>query len=87
MSDNTTNSELRGNDDVDPGEPIAVLAGYEQGASGGFLTRIRRRIQRRTTASQLALFWWEVPSLVLVEFLRIVMELSGNPDAQKGRKT
>jgi hypothetical protein len=39
-------------DDIDPGEPIEDLAGFEEETGDGFLSRIRGRINRRMLASQ-----------------------------------
>lgn len=39
-------------DDIDPGEPIEDLAGFEEETAEGFLSRIRGRINRRMLASQ-----------------------------------
>jgi hypothetical protein len=39
-------------DDIDPGEPIGALAGFEEETGEGFLSKIRGRINRRMLASQ-----------------------------------
>ena len=54
--------------DVDPGEPIEGLVGFEHDASVDFLSRVRRAIHRRTTVAQVASFTWNVPFLVFIEF-------------------
>jgi hypothetical protein len=59
---------LPGAEEVDPGAPIVELATFEQDASGDFLGRIRRVIQRRTAVSHLASFSWNAPFLILLEF-------------------
>lgn len=81
MNGESTDPELQ---EVDPGEPIGVLAGFEHGTSPGFLTRIRRKIQRRTTAAQVASFSWNVPTLVLLELWRALIELLQPKDIKKG---
>jgi hypothetical protein len=62
-------------DDVDPGQPIAELAGFEYDVSVSLLDRIRRTIRRRTTAAQVTSFAFDMPFVVLKEFWLIVMEL------------
>lgn len=53
----------------DPGEPIRALPGQERDTSPDFIDRIRRRIYRRATASQVASYSWNLPGLVLLEML------------------
>ena len=86
MTDEPTDSVWQGDQDVDPGEPVSVLTGFEHETSPAFLTRIRRAIYRRTAASQVASFSWDVPSLVLLELWKSLMELLHMPGVQKGRK-
>jgi hypothetical protein len=74
MSDGPANPEMEDGEEVDPGEPIAVLAEFDHDASIGLLTRIRRTIQRRTTAAQLTSFSWSAPLAVLREFWLILIE-------------
>jgi hypothetical protein len=74
MSDGPADSEMEDGEEVDPGEPIAVLAEFEHEASTGLLTRIRRTIQRRTAAAQLTSFSWNAPLAVLREFWLILIE-------------
>lgn len=52
MSNGSLDSERNDADDVDPGEPIAELAGFEYDVSVSLLDRIRRTIGRRTTAAR-----------------------------------
>ena len=68
MSDGPMTPGFHGSEEIDPGVPIDQLASFERDVSTGFLGRIRRRIQRRTTVSQLVSFSWSVPILVLLEF-------------------
>jgi hypothetical protein len=74
MSDEPANSEMEDGEEVDPGEPIAVLAAFEHETSTGLLNRIRRTIQRRTAAAQLTSFSWNAPLAVLREFWLIFIE-------------
>ena len=68
MNDDPTTPNPQDEVDVDPGEPVDSLANFEHGASDDFLGRIRRSIQRRTTASQIATFSWDIPFVVFLEF-------------------
>jgi hypothetical protein len=95
MSDGPADSEMQGSEDVDaevdPGEPIALLAEFDHDASTDLLTRIRRTIQRRTAAAQLTTFSWTAPLIVMKEFWLILVEQL-NPkgtgkDGRDGRKT
>ncbi|HSU59760.1 MAG TPA: hypothetical protein VLI55_10640 [Bryobacteraceae bacterium] len=56
-------------------EPIAALKDLQQETSSIFLTGIRRRIYRRTAASQVASFSWQLPKTVLVELGKMFGEL------------
>lgn len=75
MSNGSLDSERNDADDIDPGEPIAELAGFEHDVSASLLGRIRRTIGRRTTAAQVTSFAFDTPFVVLKEFLLMVMEL------------
>jgi hypothetical protein len=67
MTDEAANPESHGGEEVDPGEPIAMLAGFKHATSRGFLPRVRRAIHRRTTVGQLASFVGGAPAVVLKE--------------------
>lgn len=54
-------------DDSQEEEPIEHLKELEQDTSPFFLTNVRRRIHRRTTASQLLSFSWQLPRIAFVE--------------------
>jgi hypothetical protein len=91
MSDEPENSEIGDANEIDPGEPISALAGFEHDVSRGLVKRIRRTIIVRKTVGQLASFSVDVPLLVLREFWSI---LSNRPhrtgkrkDASHGKKT
>jgi hypothetical protein len=75
VSNGSLDSERNDADDVDPGQPIAELAGFEYDVSVSLLDRIRRTIGRRTTAAQVTSFAFDMPFVVLKEFWLIVMEL------------
>jgi hypothetical protein len=61
-------------DEVDPGTPVDVLAGFEYAPSPTFLGRIRRSIYRRTAVSQVASFSWNAPMLIFREFWLFLAE-------------
>jgi hypothetical protein len=83
MSDGSLDSERNDADDVDPGEPIAELAGFEYDVSLSLLERIRRTIGRRTTAAQVTSFAFDMPFVVLKEFWFIVMELFNSKKTER----
>jgi hypothetical protein len=63
-------------EDVDPGEPVTELAGFEHDVSARFMSRIRHAIQRRTTAAQFTSFAFDLPLVVLKElWLMLVGQL------------
>ena len=67
MTDEAAKSESEAGEEVDPGEPIAMLAGFQAATPGGLLLRVRRAIHRRTTVGQLASFVGGAPAVVLRE--------------------
>jgi len=87
MSEQSENPEMPQDKEVDPGEPIAALAGFEGNTSPGFMMRVRRKIQRRTTTAQVASFTWNVPSIVLLELWRVLIQLLQLKDVEKGSRT
>lgn len=81
MSDGTPGEEV---DQVDPGEPVTELAGFEHDVSARFMSRIRQAIQRRTTAAQLTSFAFDLPLVVLKElWLMMVGSMKVEEDARK----
>jgi hypothetical protein len=70
-------------EEIDPGEPIAQLARFEQETSSGLIARIRRSIQRRSTVAQLTTFSASVPMVVLKEFWLILIGQFGQRSARK----
>ncbi len=75
MSDDPMDSGSNNAEEIDPGEPIAVLAGFEHDVSTGLVARIRRTIGRRTTAAQVTNFAFDMPFAIFKEFWLVVMEL------------
>jgi hypothetical protein len=82
MSDEPVDSALHG-EDTDPGEPLAALADFEDDTSSGLLARVRRTIQRRTTAAQLTSFSSSVLLVVLREFWLILIGQLNQPHPRK----
>jgi hypothetical protein len=81
MSDGSRGEEV---DQVDPGEPVTELAGFEHDVSARFMSRIRQAIQRRTTAAQLTSFAFDLPLVVLKElWLMMVGSMKVEKDARK----
>jgi hypothetical protein len=84
-------SQIPDAEDIDPGEPIAALAGFEHDVSSGLVTRILRTVQRRTTVGQLASFSVSIPLVVLREFWTILINrpkpIDRRKDANHGEKT
>jgi len=66
-------------------ESIRGLADLETEVSPSFVTMVRRKIHRRTTASQYAHFSWSLPGIVLMEFLTVLVHLFAVVDGRKGR--
>jgi hypothetical protein len=81
MSNGSRGEEV---DQVDPGEPVTELAGFENDVSARFMSRIRQAIQRRTTAAQLTSFAFDLPLVVLKElWLMMVGSMKVEKDARK----
>jgi len=64
-------------DDAPPetGRPLEQLRDWGEETSPLFAGRVRAKIYRRVAAKQLVTFWWDMPRLVLMEFLGVVMSL------------
>lgn len=69
---------------VDPGEPVRELAGFEYDVSSTLLNRIRRAIVRRTFAAQVTSFTFEMPGAVLKEVWAVLAGALGANDIKKG---
>lgn len=54
------------------GQPVVILKEQELETSLDFAGKVRRSIHRRSTASQLATYSWNLPILALVELGRLV---------------
>jgi hypothetical protein len=90
MSDKPEGPEIGVGEEIDPGEPISVLAAFEHDVSSGLLKRVRRSIQRRTALGQFTSFSVRIPLLVLREFWSLFSSRP-NPgirkDSSHGEKT
>jgi hypothetical protein len=84
MSNDPKNSTSENEPDVDPGEPVRLLADLEQEPSAAFLNVVRRKIHRRSAASQFVSFSWNVPKVILLEFWNILVEILSPRGTQKG---
>ena len=62
-------------DENDLGMPARELANLEEESARDFVPFVRRKIYRRTAASQFVNFTWNVSGLVLRELLTIAVEL------------
>ena len=56
----------------DPGQPILMLRDQEEETSSRFVAKVRGRIHRRTTASQVASYSWFLPGTALLEMARVL---------------
>lgn len=64
--------------------PIHILREQERTPSPDFLVKVRRKIHRRTAASQVASFSWHMPRLVLLEMADVLRELFTAIGGRKG---
>lgn len=78
------NSQPGDNDDQQEDVPIAGLVDLEQDISPAFLTAVRKKINRRSTASLFAAFSWQLPKMVLGEFWNALVQLLQPRHPQKG---
>lgn len=60
------------NDDLDLGPPLLLLRDLEEEPPARFVGFVRRRIHRRTAATQVANFSWHLPSSALLELARLL---------------
>ena len=58
--------------DAETEDPIDVLREQELNTSSNFLARVRNKIHRRTAASQVASYSWNVPRVVVLELASIL---------------
>ena len=88
MSDDTDTdlSNLAEPDDVEPGEPVEVLAALGQTPTRGFLSRIQGRIQRRHLAVDTADFALAGLAVVALAFLTALVQAFAPSDHTGGDK-
>ncbi len=80
-------SDGSGEDEVDAGQPVIELAGFEHDVSARMIDRIRQAIQRRTTAAQFTSFAFDLPLVVLKElWLMMVGQLDSMKVEKDARK-
>ena len=70
--------------DVDPGEPLALLAGLRQTPTMGFLSRVQGRIQRRHLAADTADFTFAGLTCVALAFLTALFQVFRPVDRAEG---
>lgn len=87
MSSDSDKPNPRPSDDQELGAPIVDLLNLEQDISPAFLSSVRKKIYRRVTASQFASFSWELPRMILLEFWKMLVELSNPRASQKGGRS
>lgn len=83
MSDNPEYGKTEDASHMDPDEPVKELAGFEYDTSDAFWNVVRRKIQRRSTASQFASFSWNVPRLILTEVWNALAHIIGSQSGKK----
>ncbi len=54
-------------ENISAGEPIRGLTEQESETSPDFISKVRRKIYRRTVASQFASYSWHLPGVILME--------------------
>jgi hypothetical protein len=69
----------------EPDQPIVALADLEQNISPGFFSVVRKKIYRRTAASQVVSFSWNVPRMIFFELANIFAGLVMLAGKRKGR--
>ena len=84
MSNDTPQSPKPSDDGLDMGEPIDGLSELQQNTSPSFIAIIRRKIHRRTIASQLISFSWQVPKMVSVELRVMLAQVLNSFSVRKG---
>ena len=83
MSPDSEKPQPPQNDEFDLGRPARELAELGEEPSVSFVPMLRRKIYRRTAASQFVNFTWNMPAVVLRELWGMAIELlkSNSPRA------
>jgi hypothetical protein len=85
MSEQTpSNSSALPDEDPQAGEPIVALKELEQDTSVFFLRGVRKKIHRRTTASQLLSFSWQIPGMAFAALGNMVVHILSALTIRKG---
>ena len=71
-------------DDPQAGEPITELNELELDTSPLFVRGVRRKIHRRTTASQLISFSWQAPGMAFAALGHMLIHIVNALTARKG---
>jgi hypothetical protein len=66
-----------GDAEVETGEPIAALADLTRQPSPNFVSRVRRKVERRTVTGQFLSLAWHLPASVLMEVVKMIFESFG----------
>jgi len=69
MSDETINDD-GGTEDL-----TELFTRQEEPGAADFIHKLRRRIHRRAATTHVALYAWELPKTVLVEFIQLIPEI------------
>jgi len=69
---------------TDDDKPLAELRDIEVPVSGGFVVRLRAKIERRDATNSVLTLFWHVPLMVFMEFLAMVFELFGPNESNGG---
>lgn len=86
MSPNSDAPDGRQPEEIDLGVPARELGQLEQEPTTDFVPIVRRKIYRRTAASQFVNFAWNVPGVVLRELLMMTVELFKGTRMRSGEK-
>ena len=73
MSRLPTDPDTPDSANIDPGEPVKELAGFQEEMLVGLVARVRRSIYRRTATAHVTSFWWSTPLLILSEFWTVLV--------------
>ena len=71
-------------EDVDPGEPLTLLADLGEEPRVGFFDRVWNGIERRELGGSFVELVWHIPYVVLREVLAVLGELLGQAGRGEG---
>jgi hypothetical protein len=86
MSEIPQNPAGMPDDDQDTGPPISALRELQHDTSPLFWRRVRHRIYRRQTASEIISASWEFPRIVFMELAGILINMFSANSARKGNR-